>query len=123
MAKATKIVNYTTEQTAEMVQAYTANPTAATVEDMAAVMGKTVRSVIAKLSREKVYLKKEYVTKAGEPVQKKDAIADELADVFGLTEAEADSLTKANKTALSKILATVQELREESAANMLAQGG
>jgi hypothetical protein len=36
-------------------------------------------------------------------------LADQLAEVFGLTEAEADSLTKANKTALNKILAKVAE--------------
>ena len=96
-----KTVNYTPEQTVKMVADYLAG---VTVADMAAAMGKTTRSVIAKLSREKVYKAKEYVTKTGETVVKKDALADKMAEVFGLTEAEADSLTKANKTALKKIL-------------------
>jgi response regulator RpfG family c-di-GMP phosphodiesterase len=79
-----------------------------TVEAIAAELGKTVRSIVAKLSREKVYKAKEYKTKTGEKVQKKDALVDKMAEVFGLTEAEADSLTKANKTALTKILNTFE---------------
>ena len=106
---AEKQVNYTPEQTLQMVQAYTANPTQATVEELAKALGKTARSIVAKLSREGVYKKKEYVGKNGEKPVKKDALADQLAEVFGLTESEADSLTKANKTALNKILAMVSE--------------
>jgi hypothetical protein len=101
-----KAVNYTAEQTAALLEGY-AN--GSSVELLAAGFGKSVRSIVAKLSREKVYVKKEYKTKAGEAVVKKDALADKMASVFDLTEAEADSLTKANKTALMKILAKVGE--------------
>jgi response regulator RpfG family c-di-GMP phosphodiesterase len=107
---AEKQVNYTPEQTLQVVEAYRANPTAETVEALANELGKTVRSIVAKLSREGVYKKKEYVGKTGEKPVKKDELADRLAEVFGLTESEADSLTKANKTALNKILAKVAEL-------------
>jgi hypothetical protein len=106
---ATKVINYTPEQSAKLVADYLAG---VTVADLAAAMGKTTRSVIAKLSREKVYKAKEYVTKTGETVVKKDALADKMAEVFGLTEAEADSLTKANKTALKKILDKIAEISE-----------
>lgn len=99
--KTAKPVNYTPEQTAKMVSDYASG---VTVESIAAELGKTVRSVVAKLSREKVYKAKEYKTKTGETVVKKDELADKMAEVFGLTESEADSLTKANKTALKKIL-------------------
>jgi len=99
--KTAKPVNYTPEQTAKMVSDYS---NGVTVESIATELGKTVRSVVAKLSREKVYKAKEYKTKTGETVVKKDELADKMADVFGLTESEADSLTKANKTALKKIL-------------------
>jgi hypothetical protein len=101
--KTVKPVNYTPEQTAAMVAAYIANPTKETVDTLAVEYSKTSRSIIAKLSREGVYKAKEYATKVGEPVIKKDAAADELAALVGLTEAEADSLTKANKTALIKL--------------------
>ena len=109
MTASTKIavVNYTAEQTASMVSNYAEGMT---VADIATALGKTTRSVIAKLSREGVYKKKEYVTKTGETVVKKDALADKMAEVFGLTEAEADSLTKANKTALKKILDKFAEM-------------
>lgn len=70
-AKTVKAVNYTTEQAAEMVSEYLANPSQVTVEKIAAAMGKTVRSVVAKLSREKVYVAKVYATKTGEKVVKK----------------------------------------------------
>ena len=101
MTTTTKAVNYTVEQTAAIVEGYT---NGSTVELLAEAFGKSVRSIVAKLSREGVYKKKAYVTKSGETVVKKDELADKMATVFDLTEAEADSLTKANKTALKKIL-------------------
>jgi response regulator RpfG family c-di-GMP phosphodiesterase len=106
-AKAAKIVNYTAEQTAKMVSDYVANPTKATVEVIATELGKTVRSVIAKLSREKVYVVAERTTKTGEKIVKKDETADAIGAVLNLTEAEIESLTKANKTALVKIFAAL----------------
>lgn len=95
-----KTVNYTPEQTAQMVADYTAG---ITVETIAENLGKTVRSVVAKLSREKVYTAKTYKTKTGEAVVKKDEHADFIAQALGLSEADADSLTKANKTALRAV--------------------
>ena len=102
-----KIVNYTEAQTAQMVQAYQAEPTRETVNTLAVEFGKSVRSIVAKLSREGVYQKPEPVSKTGEPVTRKDDLADRLAEVCGLTEAEADSLTKASKSALLKVLAKI----------------
>lgn len=96
-----KVVNYTAEQAAEMVSAYTAGDT---VEAIAEKMGKSVRSVIAKLSREKVYVKKAYTTKTGESVVKKDAQADAIGELLGLSENDTESLTKANKSALAAIM-------------------
>lgn len=104
MTAKAKVVNYTAEQTAAMVADYTAG---VTVEKIAEAMGKTTRSVIAKLSREKVYVAKTYVSKTGAPVVKKDQTADSIGAVLGLTEAEIESLTKANKTALVKIFAAL----------------
>jgi transposase-like protein len=99
---AEKTVNYTPEQTAQMVEAYKEGTT---VEAIAETLGKTVRSVVAKLSREGVYRKKEYTTKTGETPVAKETLADKIGALAGLSEGEIDSLTKANKTALAKILA------------------
>jgi hypothetical protein len=103
-AKTVAPVNYTPEQTVAMVANYTAGMS---VEDIATAMGKTARSVIAKLSREGVYKAKTYVSKTGDAVIKKDAVADAIGAVLKMTEAEIESLTKANKTALAKIFAAL----------------
>ena len=58
-----KTVNYTPEQTQKMINDYQAGVSVETIADN---LGKTVRSIVAKLSREKVYIKKEYKTKTGE---------------------------------------------------------
>ena len=96
-----KTVNYTPEQTAQMVADYQAGMT---VDAIAEALGKTVRSVVAKLSREKVYQAKAYKTKSGDTPIKKDMHADFIGEALGLTEADTESLTKANKVALAKIV-------------------
>ena len=100
-----KTVNYTPEQTVQIVEQYAAGTA---VESIAEQFGKSVRSIVAKLSREGVYQKKQYVTKSGNPAVKKDTFADNIAALCGFTEAETESLTKANKTALIKILQKLQ---------------
>ena len=101
---AEKIVNYTPEQTVQMVADYQSG---ITVETIAESMGKTVRSVIAKLSREGVYQKKAYVSKTGEKPVKKDTVADAIGAILRLTESEIESLAKANKSALQKVFAAL----------------
>ena len=103
-----KTPNYTAEQTAELKAEYLANPSTETVKALAEKMARSTASIIAKLTREGVYKKKEYQTKAGGSPVKKDALATELAELVGLSDGEADSLTKANKTALAKILAKLK---------------
>lgn len=100
----TKTVNYTAEQTAKIVADYTAG---VAVENIASELGKSVRSIVAKLSREKVYKAKTYVSKSGAPVVKKDAHADAIGAILKLSENEIESLTKANKTALEKIFSAL----------------
>lgn len=95
-----KTVNYTPEMTEKVLAAYAAGETVETIAEMA---GKTVRSIVAKLSREGVYRKKEYVSKTGEKPIKKDAHADAIGAILQLSEGEIDSLTKANKSVLRKI--------------------
>jgi hypothetical protein len=96
----TKTVNYTPEQTLKMVADYQSG---VSVETIANDLGKTVRSIVAKLSREKVYQAKVYKSKTGETPIKKDVHADYIGMALGLPENDIESLTKANKTALAKI--------------------
>lgn len=95
-----KVLNYTPEQTEVLLSGYLDG---VSIETLAETLGKSVRSIVAKLSREGVYKKKEYVSKTGEKPVKKDTVADAIGSVLLLTEAETESLTKANKTALAKI--------------------
>lgn len=48
---------YTETETKTLVETYVAKPTQETVQELAVALGKTVRSVVAKLSREGVYKK------------------------------------------------------------------
>jgi len=95
-----KTVNYTPEQTQKMINDY---QNGVSVETIADNLGKTVRSIVAKLSREKVYIRKEYKTKTGESVVKKDTHADAIGAILRLPENDIESLTKANKNALKAI--------------------
>lgn len=72
-------VNYTPEQTLELVTAYKEAPTVETVEAFASKFNKTVKSIVAKLARENVY----------KPAEKREGTAkrakkDELIVAFEL---------------------------------------
>jgi len=95
-----KTINYTPEQTAQIIADYQAG---LSVEIIAENVGKTVRSIVAKLSREKVYIAKEYKSKTGETPIKKDVHADAIGAILRLPENDIESLTKANKNALKVI--------------------
>jgi hypothetical protein len=99
-----KSVNYTPEQTLSVVSAYQAGET---VETIAEAMGKSVRSIVAKLSREGVYKKAEYVSKTGERPVKKDVTADAIGAILNLSENDTASLAKANKSALKAVFAAL----------------
>ena len=86
--------NYTEEMVSEMTTAYTDNPTRETVDELARHFGKTTRSIIAKLSREGVYIAQPRTTKSGEPVVAKAELVSEIQEHFGI---ELPTLVKAVK--------------------------
>jgi hypothetical protein len=93
MTEATK-TNYTAEQTQALVAGYQAGET---VEALATQLGKSVRSVVAKLSREGVYQAK--TKAAGARVTKAQLVA-LIALKVGAHEEVLESLEKANLEAL-----------------------
>ena len=95
--------NYTPEMTAEVVQAYQAGET---VEAIAARTNKSTRSVVAKLSREGVYVAKSK-TKAVQGPRKAELIT-EIAHAIGTSEELIESLEKATKEALELIARAVK---------------
>ena len=98
--------NYSDEAVSEMHSLYEANPTRETVEQLAQQFGKSVRSVIAKLSREGIYVAQPRVTKSGEPVVRKSELVAQIEDHFGI---EVPTLVKASKTDLQTIIQTMAE--------------
>ena len=94
------VVNYTEDQTAMLVNEYKAGET---VEALAEKLGKSVRSIVAKLSHEGVYQPK---TKAkGETTRvTKAALVDVLADRLGVERKQLESLEKATHEALELLV-------------------
>jgi hypothetical protein len=96
-------INYTQDQVEYIVNQYRLEPTRETVEELAQELNKSVKSIIGKLSREGVYRKTEYTTKAGEkPVTKLELVI-ELGERLELESWELAGLEKAPKTALKAL--------------------
>ena len=96
-------VNYTPEQTAQLVAFY---KDGTTVETLATMFGKTTRSVVAKLSREGVYQAKGKTS--GATRVKKAELVDRIAVLCNATPEAFDSLEKANHEVLEAILVNLQ---------------
>ena len=97
-------MSYTKEMTKEVIETYQADPTRNTVDTLAEKFDKSVKSIIGKLSREGVYRREVYTTKAGEkPVTKLELVA-ELAEELEIEEWKLSGLEKAPKQALKEIL-------------------
>ena len=96
--------NYTAEMTKDVVEAYQAGET---VEAIAARLGKSTRSVVAKLSREGVYKAKAKAKGAQAP--KKAELIAEIAFAIGTNEELLESLEKATRDALELIAKAVKQ--------------
>jgi hypothetical protein len=92
--------NYTEEMVASMTEAYQTNPSRDTVDALAKQFGKTTRSVIAKLSREGVYVAQPRTTKTGEPVVSKAQFVSAIESHFDIT---MPTLVKSGKQDLQKL--------------------
>tara|TARA_R100000278_G_scaffold17546_1_gene17590 strand:- start:76 stop:513 length:438 start_codon:yes stop_codon:yes gene_type:complete len=98
--------NYTDEMVAQMTEQYTANPTRETVDELAQTLGKTTRSIIAKLSREGVYKAQPRTTKSGEPVVAKAELVATISEHFGI---ELPTLVKAGKQDLQRLVDAISQ--------------
>ena len=101
-----KSVNYTDEMVNTMTEQYAANPTRETVDALADQFGKTTRSIIAKLSREGVYVAQPRTTKSGEPVISKSELVSTLEAHFGI---EMPTLVKAGKQDLQRLVDAISQ--------------
>lgn len=93
-------MSYTEELTQLIVDEYTADPTRATVDRLAEEHNKSARSIIAKLSSAGVYQAPPRLSKSGDPIVRKEDLAKEIGEWFGI---EVPSLAKAGKLDLHKL--------------------
>ena len=106
MATTNKAVNYSAEQTADAIAQYA---TGVTIDAIATALGKSTRSVIAKLSREGVYKAKEYKTKTGGTVIAKETFVELIANALNVDTEKLGGLEKANKATLEIIYKALVE--------------
>ena len=97
-----KTVNYTEAQTTEIVNSYKAGET---VEQIAERVGKSARSVVAKLTREGVYQAKTKV--AGARAQTKLSMLALVEDLLELERCALESLAKGDKATIEALMAAV----------------
>jgi hypothetical protein len=100
-------VSYTPEETDSIVTEYKAEPTRETVDRIAERIGKSPRSVIAKLAATGVYQTPQRTTKTGDPIIKKEKM---VADLEEYLDIEIPTLVKAGKQDLQKLVNAVKEL-------------
>lgn len=110
--------NYTDEQVSKMVQTYNESENSdvarkATVKAIAKELGKSVKSVIAKLCREQVYVKATPVTKNGTKVTKKIEIVKAIAVTLATPFEALKSLGKATKADLEQLQASLARFEPE----------
>lgn len=99
-----KVVNYTPEQVTQAVEAY---QNGETIETIAMALGKSTRSVIAKLSKEKVYVPK--AKPVGTRVTKATLVA-AVAAYLNLEAKELESLEKGTHEALEALMNAARKL-------------
>lgn len=100
-------MNYTKEETEQIIELYSADPTRENVDRIAGKFNRTPKSIIGKLSREGVYQKSEYLTKSGEKPITKDELVEEIRELLGMPEEALGGLNKAPKDTLKNLSSTL----------------
>ena len=105
-------MSYTEQVTKELIEAYESSPTRETVEELAKIYEKSIKSIIGKLSREGVYRREVYRSKTGELPITKTEIVTNIADSLGLEVSDLEGLEKSPKAVLQRLEKAVAGLEE-----------
>ena len=97
-------MNYTKEQTKYLIDRYTLNPSKDTVEELANELEKSTKSIIGKLSREKVYRREVYKAKTGERPVTKVELVNNIADILDVPTERLEGLEKSPKEVLKLLI-------------------
>ena len=92
---------YTEAQTRELQELHAAG---ASPEDLALYFEVSERSMLAKLSSLGLYQKRPYLNKRGQPPKTKAEYLEELATLLETTSEQIQSLEKANKQVLQRLI-------------------
>jgi len=92
--------NYNQDDVAKLINEYSEKPNRETVEKLAKDLGKSVRSITAKLSQLGVYKKVERKTKTGQPVISKMDLVAIIEEHYNI---KMPSLVKATKEDLNTL--------------------
>lgn len=102
-------MSYSDELTQEIVDEYTASPSRETVDKISARIGKSTRSVIAKLAGEGVYITPVRTTKTGDAIVKKEDLVEDIGRWIGK---EIPTLAKTGKLDLKALHTALREVYE-----------
>ncbi len=105
-------MSYSEELTKEIIELYETNPTRETVDAIAARIGKSARSVIAKLAAAHVYQTPKRTTKTGEAIIKKEELVEDIGKWLDI---EIPTLVKTGKLDLKKLHTAIGQLVLEDA--------
>lgn len=103
-------MSYNEEVTAEITAEYIANPCRETVNALSERIGKSVRSIVAKLSSEGVYKTPNRTTKTGDPIEKKEELVVYISTALGI---DVPTLVKTGKQDLKTLRDALHDLLEE----------
>lgn len=108
------VKTYTTDVILKISSQYQADPTPETVKLIAAELGVSDRSVIAKLSSLGIYKKQVYLNKAGAPPVRKEVYIQKIADLLGIDIQLLECLEKCTKQALTVMESRIRELDQQA---------
>ena len=101
-------VNYTEEEVKKLHEVYDGSKES--VAGLSLALNKSKKSIIGKLAKEKIYIKRPYVTKLGEAPMTKSDMVHEIAFAWDLEYSDLEGLEKTPKHVLRIVYDRVLDL-------------
>ena len=106
--------NYTKKEVDQMIDIYTENPCLEVVNKLSVLFNKPKKSIISKLVKEGVYIKKGYTTKAGETPITKIQLVRSIEEALDIRLPDLDKAPKATLKELSSTVVDMAQLLEDT---------
>jgi len=108
------VSSYTRKDVDTMIDLYTENPCIEMVNKLSVLLNRPKKSIISKLSKEGVYIKKGYTTKTGETPITKLQLVRSIEDALDTKLPDLDKAPKATLKALSTSVVEQAQLLEDT---------